>query len=85
MSQDITDQQRIGRDLWPQHRSFLVKLAVEAKEGEHVHLSDGEAETLARQETEREITQRLRFYELTDPSQTRPTPKPQVNYVDINL
>jgi hypothetical protein len=81
----LTDRERIGQDLWPHHRDFLVKQALEAKGGEHIHISDGEAETLARQETEGEIAKRLRFYELTDPSSIRPKSKPQFNYVDIDL
>jgi hypothetical protein len=70
MSQNISAWDRIGQDLWPHHCEFLVKKALEAREGEHIYLSDGEAETLARQETEREITKRL---------------KPHPNYLDIDL
>jgi hypothetical protein len=81
----MTDRERIGRDLWPHHRRFLVRRALKADEGTKVRLSDGEAETLARQETEREITTRLRFYELVDSSQSRPQPKPQPNYVDLDM
>jgi hypothetical protein len=85
MNQNMSDWDRIGQDLWPHHRDFLVKQALEAKEGEHIHLSDGEAETLARQETEREIAKRRRFYELIDTRSIRPKSKPHPNYVNIDL
>jgi hypothetical protein len=38
----------------------------------------GPAETHAKQETEREIAARLAVLELLDPSQRRPTPKPNI-------
>lgn len=42
----------------------------------------GPAETHAKQETEREIAARLAVLELLDPSQQRPTPKPnRLNHV----
>ena len=78
---NLTDRERIGQDLWPHHRRRLVRRALEAKQ---VRLTDGEAETLARQETEREIAVRLRFYDLVDTSQTRPKSRPHPNYVDID-
>ena len=74
----LTPQERIGQDLWPSRRKRLLRRAFEAPEGTTVKLSDGEAETLARQETEREIAQRLKLLELTDPSQVRPKGKPQI-------
>jgi hypothetical protein len=47
----------------------------------------GEAETYAKQETEREIAARLAVLEASDPSQKRPTPKPnilnRVDYIDL--
>lgn len=47
-------------------------------------VSLGEAETYAKQETEREIAARLACLELLDPSQKRPTPKPNIlNRVDF--
>jgi hypothetical protein len=55
---------RIGQDLWPNHRKRLVRKALKASDGHIIQLSIGEAETLARQETEREVAKRLRFYEL---------------------
>jgi hypothetical protein len=81
----VTDWDRIGQDLWPPHRRLLVRRALKAEDGRKVRLSDGEAETLARQETEREVATRLRFYELVDGSQSRPTPKPRPHYVDLDV
>ncbi len=52
--------ERIGRDLWPNHRRQLIRRALNAEDGQIIRLSPGEAETLARRETEREIAQRLR-------------------------
>ena len=50
-------------------------------------VSLGEAETYAKQETEREIAARLAVLEALDPSQKRPTPKPsilnRVDYIDL--
>lgn len=50
-------------------------------------VSVGEAETYAKQETEREIAALLAALELLDPSQKRPTPKPsilsRVDYIDL--
>ena len=50
-------------------------------------VSLGEAETYAKQETEREIAARLAVLETLDPSQKRPTPKPnilnRVDYIDL--
>ena len=47
-------------------------------------VSLGEAETYAKQETEREIAARLACLELLDASQKRPTPKPNIlNRVDF--
>ena len=47
----------------------------------------GPAETYAKQETEREIAVRLAALEALDPSQKRPTPKPnilnRVDYIDL--
>jgi hypothetical protein len=79
----LTPQQRIGQDLWPNHRKFLVRRAFEATEGQTVNLSLGEAETVATRETNREIANRLRLLEEADPSQRRPTKKPHPNYCDI--
>ncbi len=73
---------RIGQDLWPQHRKRLVQQALRVKDGTPVRLTMGEAETLARQETEREIESRLRLLELTDASQRRPQSRPHPNYFD---
>ena len=41
-------------------------------------VSLGKAETYAKQETEREIAARLAAMEALDPSQKRPTPKPNI-------
>jgi len=41
-------------------------------------VSLGTAETYAKQETEREIAARLAALEALDPSQKRPTPKPNI-------
>jgi len=50
-------------------------------------LSLGEAETYAKRETEREIAARLAALEALDPSQKRPTPKPNplnsVAFIDL--
>ena len=81
----LTPQDRIGQDLWPHHRKRLLRQAFEAKDGQQVRLSIGEAETLARQETEREIAKRLKFLELTDATQARPKARPHPHYCDINL
>ena len=81
----LTPQDRIGQDLWPHHRKRLLRQAFEAKDGQQVCLSIGEAETLARQETEREIAKRLKLLESADASQTRPMAKPHPNYCDILL
>ncbi len=54
------DKERIGRDLWPNRRKYLVRKALCAKDGVYIHIRIGEAETLARQETEREINKRLK-------------------------
>jgi hypothetical protein len=77
---NLTDHERIGQDLWPHRRRLLVRRALEAKDGQSIHLSDGEAETLARQETDREIAQRLNAYDLMDAKQARPKPTPRPNY-----
>ena len=49
--------------------------------------TDGEAETYAKQETEREVAARLAALEALDPSQKRPTPKPSplnsVAFIDL--
>jgi len=49
--------------------------------------TDGEAETHAKQETEREVAARLAALEALDPSQKRPTPRPsilnKVDYIDL--
>lgn len=50
---------RIGLDLWPSKRKHLVRRALKAEDGKLIRLSIGEAETLARQETEREVKKRL--------------------------
>ena len=52
------DKDRIGRDLWPKHRKFLTRKALR---DQNVHLSIGEAETLARAEVEREVNTRLKL------------------------
>ena len=57
------DINRIGQDLWPRHRQQLIKRALRAAEGIPIRLTLGEAETLARQETEREIFQRRKFFD----------------------
>ena len=57
------DTQRIGQDLWPHHRKYLTRKALKADDGIHVHLSIGEAETLARQETERDVAKRRRLFD----------------------
>ena len=54
------DRERIGRDLWPSHKKSLVRRALRTPEGQHIHLSVGEAETLARAEVEREVNARLK-------------------------
>lgn len=41
-------------------------------------VSLGKAETYAKQETEREVAARLALLEALDPSQKRPTPKPNI-------
>jgi hypothetical protein len=41
-------------------------------------VSLGKAETYAKQETERDIAARLAALEALDPSQKRPTPKPNI-------
>jgi len=50
-------------------------------------VSLGEAETYAKRETEREIAARLAALEALDPSQKRPTPKPNplssVAFIDL--
>lgn len=50
-------------------------------------LTDGEAETYAKKETDREVAARLAVLELLDPSQQRPTPKPnvlsRVDFIDL--
>jgi hypothetical protein len=56
----MTTVERIGLDLWPNHRKSLVRKALKADDGIMIHLSLGEAETLARQETEREIQNRMK-------------------------
>jgi hypothetical protein len=60
----MTTVERIGLDLWPHRRQQLIRRALKALDGQVISISIGEAETLARQETEREIAKRLRFYEL---------------------
>jgi len=69
--------ERIGQDLWPRSRKQLVKRALQAKDGNTIRLSLGEAETLARQETEREIARRRHFLETLDASQQRPQKAPK--------
>ncbi len=54
------DKERIGQDLWPNRRKHLVSKALRARDGVYIHIRIGEAETLARQETEREINKRLK-------------------------
>ncbi len=55
------DRQRIGQDLCPNHRRWLVRKALSVKDGITVHISKGEAETIASRETEREVRQRLNY------------------------
>jgi hypothetical protein len=49
--------------------------------------TDGEAETYAKQETDRDVAARLVALEALDPSQKRPTPKPSplnsVAFIDL--
>lgn len=56
------DKDRIGQDLWPKHRKYLVRDALKADDGKLIRLTIGEAETLARQETEREVARRRKFF-----------------------
>lgn len=77
MDIDIT---RIGQDLWPQMRRLRIQQALRAKDGTIVHITEGEAETIARQETERAVNHRL---SINDPG--RPKKKPRPNYCDIQL
>lgn len=69
---NLSDRERIGRDLWPHHCRFLVRKALQASDGTHIPIPIGEAETMARRETEREIAKRLKFYETMDTTQIRP-------------
>lgn len=56
---------QIGQDLWPHRRKYLVRKALRTEDGIHIHISIGEAETLARQETEREIKNRLKSWNVS--------------------
>jgi len=56
---------QIGLDLWPRRRKYLVRKALRVEDGTCIHISIGEAETLARQETKREIENRLKNWNIS--------------------
>lgn len=68
----LPDLNRFGLDLWPSRIKSRIKKALAAPDGQRIHISDGEAETIARNETERHIAAKLKELEANDPSQTRP-------------
>jgi hypothetical protein len=68
----LPDLNRLGLDLWPSKRAIWIEIALTTPDGKHIHITDGEAETIARNETERTVAARLKELEANDPSQTRP-------------
>jgi hypothetical protein len=69
----LPDLNRLGLDLWPNKRKLRIKEALAAKDGQHIHITNGEAETIVRNETERAINVRL---QTNDPGRPKQISRP---------